>query len=547
MTATIAHAGWRADRLMGRLGDLLRARPEIITAILCGIVLAIGQRGPDLPAQAYRVFLVRHHGLVAYDTHWYDGHPLPGYSLIFPPLAAFIGARLLGALACVAGTAAFARLLRGRNRTGDDLAIIWFAVISVVDLIVGRLPFALGFTFGIGALVAVRERRPIWSWPLAIACACSSPLAGAFLLIGAAAWWFEARWRVLPLAGSLFGIGAAAVFGEGGWFPFEWTGLLVILLLCVGGLVLIPRDQRLLRRAFLVYGAASIAVFPWHNPIGGNMIRLGAILGGPLMALGLMRAGPRVLRLDKRAVLGVCSVPLLIWGFAPLPTAFAVGRDNPSAHASYYAGLLRYLNAHNADEGRLEVPLTNSRWEADYLAAKIPLARGWERQLDRGQNDVLYNDHLSAQTYHSWLLDNAVRWVALPDVQLDASEVGEGKLLGDHTPSYLQLVWQDKHWKLWQVRDAQPLVRGPATLVDLGISSIDLNATSAGTAVVLVRWTRFWRVTSGQACVGPSPQGWTQVTMTQPGPITIEAQVGLGTLAGGGNQGSCNIGSPGDG
>jgi len=123
VTVTVAQPGWRAERILGRIGELLRARPEIITAILCGILLAIGQRGPDLPAQVYRVFLVRHHGLVAYDTHWYDGHPLPGYSLIFPPLAAFFGARLLGALACVAGTAAFARLLRGRARTGDDLAI----------------------------------------------------------------------------------------------------------------------------------------------------------------------------------------------------------------------------------------------------------------------------------------------------------------------------------------------------------------------------------------------------------------------------------------
>jgi hypothetical protein len=230
----------------------------------------------------------------------------------------------------------------------------------------------------------------------------------------------------------------------------------------------------------------------------------------------------------------------LIWGFAPLPTAFAVGRDNPAAHAAYYTGLLRYLSAHNADEGRLEVPLTNSRWEADYLAAKVPLARGWERQIDRGQNDVLYNTHLTASAYHEWLLANAVRWVALPDVPLDNSEVGEARLLGDHTPRYLQLVWQNEHWKLWQVRDAQPLVRGPATLVDLGVSTIDLSAQRAGVAVVLVRWTRFWHVTAGAACVAPTPDGWTQVTILKPGLITIEAQVGLSTLAGGGNGGSCS-------
>lgn len=540
MTVTVAHPSLRVERLIQRTLRLIRARPEILTAILCGVVIAIGQRGPDLPAQAYRVFLVRHHGLVAYDTHWYAGHPLPGYSLLFPPLAAFLGARLVGAFACVAGTAVFARLLRGRARTGDDVAIIWFAVISVVDLIVGRLPFALGLTFGIAALVAVKERHRWWALALAILCGCASPLAGAFLLLAAAAWWPQARGRTIPLGGAFVGIIAAALFGEGGWFPFPWTAVLIIMLLCIGGLVIVPRRQRLVRRGLACYALATLVLFPWDNPIGGNMIRLGAMMGGPVIALALMRAEKLWFGLDRRLVLGVVSIPLLIWGFAPLPTAFAVGRDNPSAHAKYYAGLLRYLDAHNGAAGRLEVPLTDSRWEADYLAAKVSLARGWERQLDRGRNDVLYDVNLSAKAYHQWLLDNGVRWVALPDVKLDDSETGEGRLLGDHTPSYLRLVWSNQHWKLWAVRDAQPIVSGPATLVNLGISSVELNATHTGAAIVLVRWTKFWRVTEGHACIAPTSSGWTQVDIQQPGLIKISADVNLGSLTGAGGAGSCS-------
>ena len=540
MTVTVAHPGIRVERLVNRTVELMRARPEILTAILCGIVLAIGQRGPDLPAQAYRVFLVRHHGLVAYDTHWYAGHPLPGYSLLFPPLAAFLGPRLVGALACIAGTALFARLLRGRARGGDDLAIIWFAVVSVVDLIVGRLPFALGLTLGIGALVAVKEHRRWWAWGLAILCACASPLAGAYLLIAAAAWWPDVRSRAVPLSGALIGIMAAALFGEGGWFPYPWTTLLIIMILVVGGLIVVPRDQRLVRRGLLVYAAASTVLFPFNNPIGGNMIRLGAMVGGPVIALGVLRARGPWFGVDRRWVLGVVSIPLLIWGFAPLPTAFAVGRDNPSAHSSYYAGLLRYLDAHGIAAGRLEVPLTDSRWEADYLATHVSLARGWERQVDRGRNDVLYNVNLSAAAYHQWLLDNGVRWVALPDVALDDSEKGEGRLLGDHTPSYLKLVWSNRHWKLWAVKDARPIVSGAAKLVKLGISSIDLQATGKGAAVVLVRWTKFWRVDIGQACIAPTPDGWTQVDIQQPGLIRISADVNIGSLAGAGSGGSCS-------
>jgi hypothetical protein len=540
VTLTVAQPGLQVERLFHRLADLMRARPEILTAILCGIVIGVGQRGPDLPAQAYRVFLVRHHGLVPYDTHWYAGHPLPGYSLLFPPLAAFVGARLVGALACIAGTAFFARLLRGRARTGDDVAIIWFAVVSVVDLIVGRLPFALGLTLGLGALVAVKEHHRWWALVLALLCSGASPLAGAFLLLAAVAWWPDARRRVLPLGGAFIGIAAAALFGEGGWFPFPWTALFIIELLCIGGLVIVPRRQRVVRRGLALYGAAAVVLFPWNNPIGGNMIRLGAMVGGPVLALALMRADKPWLHIDRRWLLGVISIPMLIWGFAPLPNAFSVGRDNPSAHSSYYRGLLRYLDAHNGAAGRLEVPLTDSRWEADYLAAKVPLARGWERQVDRGRNDVLYDVNLSAKAYHQWLLTNGVRWVALPDAALDNSEKGEGRLLGDHTPSYLKLVWQNRHWKLWSVTDAQPIVSGPARLVKLGVSSVELNATSAGTAIVLVRFTRFFRVTEGHACVAPTTDGWTQVDVQQPGLVTISADVDLSSLAGAGGKGSCS-------
>src|SRR4051794_41694747 len=99
----------RPDSTVRRVLDVVRMHPEIVTAVLCGIVLAIGQRGPALPAQAYRVFMFRRHGLVAFDSHWYAGPPLPGYSLAFPPLASVVGARLVGALSCVAATAAFAR------------------------------------------------------------------------------------------------------------------------------------------------------------------------------------------------------------------------------------------------------------------------------------------------------------------------------------------------------------------------------------------------------------------------------------------------------
>jgi hypothetical protein len=54
-----------------------------------------------------------------------------------------------------------------------------------------------------------------------------------------------------------------------------------------------------------------------------------------------------------------------------------------------------------------------------------------------------------------------------------------------------------------------------------------------------VRWTRFWRVTSGRGCVAPSPDGWTSLRVFGAGAVTISAPVRIGSLFGGGADGSC--------
>jgi hypothetical protein len=516
-----------------RLLDVVRRRPEIVTAALCAVILAAGIRGPDLPAQNYRVWLLRHHGLVVFDSHWYAGHTLPGYSLLFPPLAAVIGARLLGALSCVAATAALTRLLRRDRATGSDLALLWFAVVVTVDLAVGRLPFALGLAAGIGALVAAREDRRVWCAALAVGCAAASPLAGAFLLLAAVAWLPDAGWsRVWPLGLASIGIAAAQVFGEGGTFPFEVPDLVAVLAIAGFSLLLLRNDSALVRRGAVLYALAGIALYAVPNPIGGNVERLGALFAGPLAAYELMRRD----RL-RRWLLAIGSGPLLVWQLAPVPDAIATSYS-PSAHSSYYTALVRYLDQHGGRTERLEVPLTKARWETDYLATTFALARGWERQVDLAHNAVLYRHNLSAADYYDWLHDNAVHWVALPDVALDASESGERRLLTGPTLPFLMPVWQDAHWRLWAVRDPTSLVSGPAQLTSLDVSRFTLRATGAGTATVLLRWTRFWRVTAGSACVAPTPDGWTAVTLFGPGTVTVSAAINPGTLVGG-DEGSC--------
>ena len=105
-------------------------------------------------------------------------------------------------------------------------------------------------------------------------------------------------------------------------------------------------------------------------------------------------------------------------------------RGDPSVHASYYDGLLRFLHGRQAAEGpfRIEIPFTDNHWESAHVAPTVPLARGWERQLDRKVNGLFYDGRrLTGQRYLRWLHDNAVRYVALADAPIDYSAAAEAK------------------------------------------------------------------------------------------------------------------------
>ena len=142
-------------------------------------------------------------------------------------------------------------------------------------------------------------------------------------------------------------------------------------------------------------------------------------------------------------------------------------------------------------DGRVEVVPTRRHWETVYVASEVPLARGWERQLDIGRNAIFYEDDLDRAGYHRWLLDNAVRYVALADVALDPSAGAEADLVRGR-PAYLEAVWRNEHWVLFRVVDARPLVEGPARLVRSGPADVVLDVTGPGPVLVRVRWSSHW-------------------------------------------------------
>ena len=69
---------------------------------------------------------------------------------------------------------------------------------------------------------------------------------------------------------------------------------------------------------------------------------------------------------------------------------FRSARDD-STSADYYEPLLGFLDDVGAEDGRIEVVPTARHWEAAYVAATFPIARGWERQLDIRFNALFYD------------------------------------------------------------------------------------------------------------------------------------------------------------
>jgi hypothetical protein len=496
----------------------------LVTAVACAVLLALPVTGGDLAAQEFYAWLFRAHPTAVWNDYWYGGHLLGGYSLLYPPLAGLLGARVVGALAAVAAAAAANTLfteaatgLGTRARRAAQLASAWFAVGVLQPFVVGQMPFIVGLAFGLAALVAVHRRSPWWAAAAALAASLSSPLVGAFLLMVALAWTIDAGLRrTAPLAAAVVGLAMAAGFGGGGWVPFPRSSLLSVLLFCFLGLALVRRGYRSFRLALVLYAGAALVICTFHNPVGGNVARLGALVGGPVAAAVL---GAR----NQWRALAVLAVPLAAWQLWPLGTAVDRSIGDPSSRPAYYAGLADFLRTQDPGAGRVEVPSLRQHWEAYYVPRVFPIARGWERQLDLRDNEVLYRPDLTPEALHDWLVATGVGLVALPDAPLDYWSRREGELIGAGQP-WLTPVWSDAHWRVWRVADSTGLADNGARLTRLDVDSFAVSVDQLGASVVRIHWNPFWEVSAGLACLRRSPDGWTTVVAAGPGSIEVRAE-----------------------
>jgi hypothetical protein len=468
------------------------AAPLAATALVAAVYLAVAPATSDLAAHEYRAWLFGAEGFAIWNANWYGGHHVPAYSVVFPPVSALLGPRLVGVLAAMAAVAIAAPLLRraAPDAVRGRLAVWLFAAGVLASLWIGRMPFVLGIALGVAAW-AVAERADrgrsrelllrAAAAALALACGWASPVAGLFLAVLAVV--RRDPWLAVPaLGGPLL---LTVLFPEGGSEGFVSTAFWPIFALSLAAAALLRGRWR---TAAALNAAMLLAAFLVDTAVGQNAMRLAVTLGPAALAV----AAPRT-----RVALLV-GVGLLYLQWLPAVRAVAEADGDPSVHAAFHEEAARYLEPRLRPGERVEVVFTRNHWEATHLAKHVPLARGWERQLDRKHNALFYDGELTAERYRRWLAEAGVRYVALPAAPLDFSARAERDLLR----SWPRPEYETPRWRIWRVPSPE------ANLTEAGLQSF---ATSAA-GPTRQRWSRYWTVVAGSGCVREGPGGWTVAT-----------------------------------
>ena len=309
-----------------------------------------------------------------------------------------VGIGVTGIVSALVASWAFDRLLVGLP--GRRMASWWFGVGTLVNLLIGRLTFAIGLALGLCAPArrcAVATTRSALA--LASATMLGSPVAGAFLALAIAAWTLndvpDRLWRGVGLGVACFGpyVVLMRLFPSGGWFPYHAQSFLIGVGISVLLLVFVPEAA------------------PRDPHRGGAPHRRRRRRDGRADADGrehqpaddvLRRADPRRRHPGRPPQAAVAASPCrcCTGSGARRSTPSSTRRPTRPARPSTTRHSSPRSTTSYADHGpvRVEIVPTLRHWEVAEVAPEIPIARGWWRQLDMEYNPLFYDGTLDAAT-----------------------------------------------------------------------------------------------------------------------------------------------------
>ena len=514
---------------------------------LAAVLLWATPPGIDWAAHAYqRTFLIEH-GFTIWNNFWYAGrYSFVTYSLIYYPLAALFGIRVLALASIATAAAAFTLVVVRQWGPRARLSSRTFAVLWVGIVGSAAFPFALAVSFALLSLWALQEGRRGRFAVGAVLTLAASPLAFILLAIaGAGALLSRRSLRnvgtpvaavVLAAAGELLLI---RLFGGVGRFPFHLQQLLPALIFVGLGLAVTwgVTAARPLRGFFAIYLVVVVAAYVIPSGVGSNIDRVRYVaLPLALICCTLRQWRPLWLVVPTLALAGV-------WNATPIADTLMKSTTDPEIAHAYWAPAIQYLHRNLSPSYRVEAVDTEEHWPALYLPeAGIPIVRGWYRQSDFPQNELLYDQHLTAASYDQWLRSLGVRYVVISDAAPDYSSQLEAQLIRSGR-SGLVRVFTAPHVAVYQLPHATPIVTGPAD------ASIDwlyptravIEVGAPGTYRVALRWSPYWHTHAG--CIAQGKDGMVRLHATHDGLVdltfTLSVHRGLDALAGIKPDGSC--------
>ncbi len=299
-------------------------REAVLSAFAAALVAAVlawlGPPGTDLAAHAYQRTLYLQHGFVLWNNFWYAGrYSFVTYSVLYYPLAALLGIRLLAVATIALAALAFAVVLGREWGPSARWSSRTFAVVWAGIVLSAAFPFALGTALALLALWAMQSGARWRFAALATLTLAASPVAFVLLVVvvvGIALAnratlprnWVQAS--ALVLAG-LVELVLWRLFPGGGHYPFSLAEAAAAVVFCVLGLVFTWRVEsgRVLRFVFGVYlvGVRRLVPRPVRArrergalPLRGDPARGARLLAAPLAAAAVRSRRPRPRRRLER-------------------------------------------------------------------------------------------------------------------------------------------------------------------------------------------------------------------------------------------------------
>jgi hypothetical protein len=517
----------------------LPALPEAVlctglAAIAASLLVWLAPPGGDLAAHEYQRSLFLVHGFTLWDNFWYAGrYAYISYSVLYYPLAALLGLRLLAVLAVAVSAGAFALLLerewgRSARWAGRSFAVVWPGAI-----LAGQLPFTLGAAFALLCLVALQAGRRWTGAVLIVLTLAASPVAFALLAVVLAGMAMGRRpalrgARVPALALVLAAVAELTVMHlfPSGTLQFPLIEAVEATAFCVGLLALTWRLERAqgLRGVLLVYLLVVLASYVIPSGMGHDIARLRQLaLPMALLVAALRRWRPLPLALAAVLLAGA-------WNILPLAGTWTRAAADDSSEAVVWKTPVQFLHAHLPTGYRVEAVDTSQHWPALYLAeANIPLVRGWFREDDHPVAAFLYRRRFTPLEYVTWLRRLGVAYVVLTNAPTDYSSRREAALIRTGETS-LRRVFASRVVSIYAVPHPQPIVTGPGrpSVLAFRESAVRVRVSRGGTYRVAVRWSPYWHASAG--CLLRGDGGLLRLRTRGPATVRISFDVDAGSL-----------------